>query len=194
MLVVAASAFVAFAPATASAGLVSCGASDQPFIPWGDYTSYMLAPNGDAESGSQNWTFAGGAGVASGNETFYVEGAGDSHSVRIPAGGSATIDHPCVTIASLWMRFFARNAGRAGAPLQIRLVYRGLLGTVLSIVDVNGDIQTGSAWAPVDKQLMSGGLLGPLTATSMQIRLSVPSGSGGDIRVDDVNVDPMGHI
>jgi hypothetical protein len=37
---------------------------------------------------------------------------------------------------------------------------------------------------------MSGGLLAPATATSMQIRLTVPSGSGGIYGVDDIEVDP----
>jgi hypothetical protein len=78
--------------------------------------------------------------------------------------------------------------------LGIRLVYRGLLGSILSIVDLNADIRAGSDWAPVKPQLMCGGLLAPLTATSVQMRLYVPAGSGGTYRIDDVYIDPWVHV
>jgi len=177
----------------ARAGLLSCGSTSQPFAPWGDQANYVLAPNGNLEAGSTNWTLAGGAAVVSGNETSHVHGKYESHSLRIPAGGSATLNSACVSLLSFWSRFFARNTGAATAPLKIRLVYRGLLGSIVGIVDLNGDVHAGYGWAPVDRLLMSGGILAPLTATSLQIRLTVPAGSGGDYRVDDVYVDPMAY-
>jgi len=174
----------------ARAGLLSCGSTSEPFAPWQDTTNYVLAPNGNAEAGTTNWTLTGGAKVVSGNETFYVHGTGESHSILIPAGGTATMNSACVSLLSFWTRFFARNTGAAAAPLKIRLVYKGLLGNVVGILDVNGDEYAGHAWAPVKRQLMSGGVLAPLTATSVQVRLSVPAGSGGAFQVDDLFVDP----
>src|SRR5947209_14930555 len=36
----------------------------QPFLPWADPASYVLAPNGNFEHGSGSWSLSGGAAVA----------------------------------------------------------------------------------------------------------------------------------
>ena len=55
--------------------------AEQPFKRWLDPMQYALAPNGDLERGGAEWKLAGGARVVEGNETFYVGGARDSHSL-----------------------------------------------------------------------------------------------------------------
>src|SRR5919206_1006451 len=90
MLVVAALAVAFAAPASAAADglLAACPSStyEQPFAPWLDFASYVLAPNGDVESGAAGWSLDGGAAVAVGNESFYVHDAGDTRSLSLPSG------------------------------------------------------------------------------------------------------------
>ena len=49
-----------------------------PFTPWLDPMHYTLLPGGSFEGGAAGWTLSGGARVMSGNETYKVNGAGDS--------------------------------------------------------------------------------------------------------------------
>src|SRR5207248_7976801 len=70
----------------------SCGnqVESQPFAPWWDFNSYTPVPGGNFEQGRSGWTLSGGgAAISSGNESFHVGGASDSHSLTLPAGSSA---------------------------------------------------------------------------------------------------------
>src|SRR5262249_4288476 len=83
---------------TSSAGLLSpCpGPLVQPFQQWDDVASYTLAPNGGFESGADGWTLSNGATVVPGNEGFQLDGAGDTSSLSLPSGSSATSDGTCI--------------------------------------------------------------------------------------------------
>src|ERR671931_1561341 len=87
MLAVAALAIALAAPASAATdGVVAaCPSStyEQPFAPWLDLASYVLAPNGGLESGTAGWSLEGGAAVVAENESFYVHGAGDTSSLAL---------------------------------------------------------------------------------------------------------------
>ena len=81
---------------TAKAGLIGTGSasycsstSTQAFASWGDQSAYTLLPNGSFENGGNLWALSGGAKVVSGNEPFFLNGRGDSHSLLLPAGSSA---------------------------------------------------------------------------------------------------------
>src|SRR5437764_3907121 len=77
----------------------SCGnqIESQPFAPWGDYSSYTPVPGGSFEQGTVGWLLSGGAAIATGNESFHVGGARDSHSLALPTGSSATSPASCTT-------------------------------------------------------------------------------------------------
>src|ERR671933_1134453 len=110
MLVVAALAVAFAAPASAAADgvLAGCPSStyEQPFAPWLDFASYVLAPNGGLESGAAGWSLDGGAAVVPENESFYVRDARDRRALSLPSGSMATTSEMCVDAWSPDLRFF----------------------------------------------------------------------------------------
>src|ERR1043166_10039876 len=101
LTVLAALAVVLTVPATSSATtlplLGGCAAAtyEQPFLRWLDVGTYVLMPNGGLEAGTTGWRLTGGAALAAGNETYYVHGAGDTSSLSLPSGSSATTSTLC---------------------------------------------------------------------------------------------------
>src|SRR5690242_6810854 len=124
---VAALAIALPAPAAAAAEgvLGSCPASEyeQPFAPWLDFASYVLAPNGGLEAGAAGWSLEGGAAVVDGNESFDVRGEGDTKSLSLPSGSSATTSSMCVDPASPDLRLFVRNSGSLLSTLRVEVLY-----------------------------------------------------------------------
>ncbi len=173
----------AVSPASAGLGLACPGVTGEPFAPWSDYANYAFSPNGGFESGTTGWTMSG-AKVAPGNESFYIHGSGDKYSLSIPAGASATSPPMCISLLSGKMRFVAR--GDTGAKVKVQIVYRGLLSSVLGILD-GGTYSVGKNWAPSPEVGMLGGVL-PLLTSSVSFRFTA---SGGAVAVDDAYLDPM---
>ena len=171
------------APASAGLGLACPGATSQPFRPWSDYANYAYAPNGGFESGSTGWSLSGGR-VVSGNESFYVHGSGDRYSLSLPAGASATSPAMCISLFSGKMRFMAR--GNTGAKVKVQIIYRGLLSSVVGILD-GGTYAVGSSWSPSAEVGMLGGQL-PLLTSSVSFRFTAVNGA---VALDDVYLDPM---
>jgi hypothetical protein len=171
------------APASAGLGLSCPSATSKPFVPWGDYANYVFSPNGGFESGTTGWSLSGGKTV-SGNESFYIHASGDKYSLSLPAGASATSPPMCISLFSGKMRFVAR--GDSGAKVKVQIVYRGLLSSVLGILD-GGSYSVGTSWKPSPEIGMLGGLL-PLLTSSVSFRFTA---SGGAVSIDDVYLDPM---
>ena len=159
----------------------SCGATNDVFAPWHDSAQYYFASNGGFESGSTNWSLAGGASVVSGNDAFYLSGAG-AHALELPAGAGAAIS-VCYGTTYPAVRFTASGSGR----VHVRVVARSLLG-VLSVLD-GGSFSVNGSWdaAPKLSTLFSA-LAAPLGTKSMQLQISADSGT---VYVDDLFVDPF---
>jgi len=172
------------APASAGLGLACPDPTGKPFTPWSDYANYAFSPNGGFESGSTGWSLGGSAKVAAGNESFFIHGSGDRYSLSMPAGGSATSPAMCISLLSGKMRFIAR--GDTGAKINVQIVYRGLLSSVLGILD-GGTMTVGKSWSPSPEVGMLGGVL-PLLTSSVSFRFTA---SGGSVAIDDVYLDPM---
>src|SRR5688500_9811392 len=98
-------------PLVASAGDCAAQELSQPFMPWADPMSYTLAPDGGFEEGGSSWSLDDGAAVVSGNESHYVRSAGDTRSLKLPSGSSATSAAMCVGLEHPTLRLFARNTG-----------------------------------------------------------------------------------
>jgi hypothetical protein len=178
---------------TASAGLLvqttaSCptGPLSQPFKAWGDGASYELVPGGAAES-STGWKLSGGAGVVSGNEPWKVHGSGDSRSIRLPAGSSATTAPICVGLDSPTVRFFAKRNSGLLSTLAVSAVLRPSLGGEL-VVPVG--VVLGGSWTPSLPFLFLGNLLPLLPGQYTPVSFRFTPILGGDWQVDDVYVDP----
>jgi hypothetical protein len=172
------------APASAGLGLACPDATSTPFAPWSDYANYAFSPNGGFESGSTGWSLSGGGRVASGNESYYVHGSGDKYSLSLPAGASATSPAMCISLLSGKMRFVAKGA--PGAKVKVQIIYRGVLSSVLGILD-GGTYSVNSSWSPSSEVGMLGGVL-PLLTSSVSFRFTAVNGA---VTMDDVYLDPM---
>lgn len=172
------------APASAGLGIACPSPTTNPFASWQDYANYAFAPDGGFESGASDWSLSGGARAGSGNESFYVHGNSDKMSLSLPAGASATSPPMCISLLSSKMRFLVR--GDSGSSVKVQIVYRGLLSSVLGILD-GGTISAGGGWKPSPEIGMLGGTL-PLLTTSVSFRFTAV---GAAAAIDDVYLDPM---
>jgi hypothetical protein len=172
------------APASAGLGLACPSPTSTPFAAWSDYAYYAFAPDGGFESGGSGWSLGGGARVVAGNESFYVHSKTDKVSLSLPAGASATSPGMCISLISSKMRFVAR--GDSGSKVKVQIIYRGLLSSVLGILD-GGTYSTGGSWKPSPQIGMLGGVL-PLLTSSVSFRFTAV---GGAAAIDDVYLDPM---
>src|ERR1700684_4075031 len=80
VLALAALALSICSAAPAQAALISTSAcSDatlsQPFLQWGDSSSYELVPGGDFEGSLSGWTLSGGAQRVAGSEPYGATGS-----------------------------------------------------------------------------------------------------------------------
>ena len=161
---------------------------DQVFAPWGDDSSYWLAPNGGLEDGSKGWALHNGAAVVSGNEPFLRSG---SHSLALPSGSTAATPTICIGPNNPYVRFFASDAGGSDRGLHVRVTWYGLLNIVLGITDAT-TYDGGRSWDAQGQLRSAGGgdvLIPLLGSTSARIEFT-PLGSGSRWQVDDVYVDP----
>jgi hypothetical protein len=189
-------AIAAFAVPTASArpallglGGGSCpSGGSQVFYPWGDDADYYLATNGGFELGSYGWSLGGGASVVGGNEPFYASGG---HSLALPSGSSATSAVICLGSNDPYVRLFGSDAGGSDSGLHVRVIWYGLLNTVLGITDFT-TYGPGDGWNALGQLDTSGGgnvLIPLLGSTSARIQFT-PLGAGSRWQIDDLYVDP----
>jgi hypothetical protein len=194
LLVLVAAAFCA--PA-AQAGLISgltqvvlptCGATSQPFKQFGDFNSYFPVPNNGLENGSTGWTLGYGASVGYGNEPWYVAGPG-SRSLVLKAGGSAYSPASCINLLNPHVRAFAKSNG-ANSGLRVQVIFYGLLGNTLGILNVAEQDQGSFAdWKPTGD--IPSLLALPLTTVYFRVKFTSLA-SSGTWQVDDLFVDPWG--
>ena len=162
--------------------------SSKVFSPWGDNHDYYLAPNVGLEAGSYGWKLSGGASVVSGNEPFYATG---KNSLSLPSGSTATSPVTCIGPDNLAIRMFGSDKGGTDSGLRVRVVWYGLLNTVLGISDYN-TFKPGGGWYPTASCDSKGGfnlILPILGSTSARIQLT-PIGKGSNWKIDDIYVDP----
>ncbi len=122
-----ATALLALAVFAGSAQACSYSGAEKVFSPWGDQRSYVLAPDGGFEAGGSGWQLNRGATVVEGNESYYLNDAGDSKSLSLPAGSSAVSPPVCMALDTPSFRLVARNSGDPSSQLRVEAVYR-LLG------------------------------------------------------------------
>jgi hypothetical protein len=158
--------------------LSACNAAplSQPFLPWLDPASYELAPGGDFESST--WTLSGGAQRVAGSEPFAATGSVGSWSLDLPAGSSAESPSTCVDAAYPTIRFFVSGNGLVAASV----VYGDLT------IPAGVALATG-AWQPTPVMLTDSAVVAATSDGSAQVSLRLTALSG-DVRVDDVFVDP----
>lgn len=176
-------------PLVASAPSCDDPAFENPFLPWTDPMDYVLTPDGTLENGAAGWLLDG-AGVVEGNEPFFVHGAGESRSLDIAPGGSATTPTMCVGIAHPTLRLFARRSGGSElARLQVEVLFEDAAGTVHALTI--GTVVGGSAWQPTPVMPIVVNLLPllPDDSTPVAFRFTAQD-PDATWTIDDVYVDP----
>jgi hypothetical protein len=164
--------------------------AEKVFSPWGDYRSYVLAPDGGFEAGASGWDLDRGAAVVAGNESFYLNDARDDSSLSLPAGSSAGSPPVCMSIDTPVFRMVARNTGDPTSQLQVTANYKllGLLRT-RTIATVTGS----SGWSPTAPHstvLTLSTIVGTLIPSAIEVRIT-PLDSKGKWQVDDLYIDPF---
>jgi len=165
------------------------GVMSKPFSPFGDAGLYTPVENGGLENGSASWALAGGATVGSGNEPWFVGGAGHSKSLNLPGGATATTSSICIDETYTHFRVFARNTGAAGGQLKIEVLYFDTKGKLISTKPFAHRNPT-TAWVPSASVPIE--IFGKHTTTTVApvaFRFSV-SGRHAAFQLDDVYVDP----
>lgn len=190
LILAVSAALVAVAFSAGAAQACPYSGAEQVFKPWGDNSSYVLAPDGGFEAGGAGWSLTGGAAVGGGNESFFLNDAADSKSLSLPAGSSTVSPSICMSIDTPHFRLLARNTGDPAATLRVEATY-SLLGLVRT--KTVGTVSGGPSWAPtqqVSTVLTLSTVVGTLIPSAIKIRIT-PVGSGGNWQVDDVYVDPF---
>jgi hypothetical protein len=162
-------------------GACNSNALSQPFSPWGDTSSYELAPGGDFEAGSAAWNLTGGAQVAPGSEPFAATGTLGASSLSLPAGSSAVSPTTCIDAAYPTVRFFVGGTG----TLAVSVVYHGL-------AIPTGLVITAGDWMPSPVMTTLSPVFGLLSGGTAQVSIQLTALTGSP-RVDDVFVDPWGR-
>lgn len=199
----AAAALIALATLAAGASAASAGvlvasapscddqALSKTFAPWLDYADYTALAGGNFESGGAGWSTSGAASIADGNETFRVGGAGDSKSLALQSGSSATSPVMCVGIEHPTIRFFAkrRSTGLLASlsTLHVEALVELADGSVAAVPV--GVVANGGSWQPTLPMAIVANLLPLLPGEHTPVAFRFTA-VGGDWSVDDVWVDP----
>jgi phosphoribosylcarboxyaminoimidazole (NCAIR) mutase len=172
-----------------SSAAATCAASaqSQPFLKWGDSSSYGLVAGGDFEGSLSGWTLSHGAAQVTGSETYGVTGSVGKYSLALPSAGSS-VQSPftCVTASDPTFRFLARSEGTASS-VTVAVAYQTPLGVIAVPV---GTMTPGGSWQPAAAMPTGAAIAGALSANGtaqMALRFTALSGAS---RIDDVFVDP----
>lgn len=161
----------------------------QPFAPWSDPASYFLVPGGTFELGSVAWDTSGDAGVAAGNEPWFVNDSGDGNSMALPPGSSATSPRTCVSLTSPTLRFFARSSGGSpGSSLGVEVLFKTTAGVLSSLpiasVPASGD------WKATPPYLLVANVLTLLGGDYDFVAFRFTPQGDATWQIDDLYIDP----
>jgi hypothetical protein len=187
---------VALAAPSAHAGLLVASAPScdtqvltQPFLPWLDPASYVIAPGGSFETGAAGWSVASGAAVGAGNELWNVTAAGDSSSLGLAPGSLATTPTMCVGLGHPDLRLFARRSG--GTPLstlRVDVLFEDATGAVQTLTI--GHVSAGGSWTLTPVMPIVANLLPLLPGNMTPVRFAFTPEDSAAWVIDDVYVDP----
>jgi hypothetical protein len=195
LLALAALASTLTLASTAHAGLIGTGSASycsptasQPFAPQ-DMNYYTLLPGGSFESGTPAWALSGGAKIVSGNETSYLNSTKDTHSLYLPAGGSAVTPTICFALGDWHVRFMLKNVGVSTGAVDVQVIVPSLVGGLVTVLD-GGTVKAGSTWTPSPRvELLLSNVTSLLGTKAVAFRFTAV-GKGAAYQLDDVYLDP----
>jgi hypothetical protein len=188
---------VAASPAAADPGCAAAPSSPV-FAQFGDTASYTPLAGGTFEGDMAGWSL-NGASVVSGNESFYVNSATDSHSLSIASNGVALSPTFCVDATDPTLRLFAQKLSGGTGRLRVDILYASpnnghqmaaTAGYVIQgYANATGDYTN---WAPSLTMNLATAL--PLWKTDngqlpVQLRFTANADPGA-WAIDDVYIDP----
>ncbi len=173
------------APETSAAHTCPAVTLTQPFLGWGDSSSYELVAGGSFEGSLSGWTLSGGAQKVAGSEPYGATGTVGSFSLGLPAGASAQSPFTCVEAGYKTFRFFARNIG-AVSKVLVQVVYQTPIGLVSVPV---GGVTSSNGWQPTPAMPTGAALAGLLMGGTAQMALRFTAVTGNSA-IDDTFVDP----
>lgn len=176
-------------PLVESAEGCPTSALEQPFLPWLDPSEYVLLGGGTFEAKPDDWALAG-ASVVSGNEPYNVHGTGETKSLSIGSGGSATSATMCVGLWEPTLRLFVRSgAASALSKLKVEVLFEDALGNVQA-APIGAVPAVGStSWNPYQPMAIGVNLL-PLIGDKTPVRFRFTAQGSAGWQLDDVYVDP----
>jgi hypothetical protein len=194
-LVAAGFAALSTAP-MAQAGLLVASADgcptaslEKPFTRWLDVNDYFLAPNGGFENGASHWSLDG-ASVVGGNEPYYVHGAGESKSLSIPSGASATSDTACVGLNEPTARLFVKSSSASLlSRLNVEVLYEDAFGNTRSAPIGSVPAVGATSWTPSLPMVIGVNLLA-LVGDQTPVEFRFTAQGSANWQIDDVYVDP----
>ena len=169
------------APAGAQAAFCPAQPVAQRFLPWADPSWYAELPGGGFEPSTPAWTLTGGAAAVEGNEPFYIGGAGDHRSLRLPPGATGTSPAICLGADHPTLRLLVSNSGATLGSLTVSAVVRGRTLPIATL--------TAGDWAPTAPLPVALNVLALASPQSVAFRFGAANGSWA---IDDVYVDPYG--
>ena len=160
---------------------------DPVFSDFNDGALYTLAPGGDFESAATDWTLSGGATLVADNPSRLAADAGDSTSLELASGASATSPEFCVAAGYPSARLFSEavSRGRFGAWLLAEVLYADGSHQPVGLLGARPE------WDATRKLSLAQGRFrrwfGADATASVRLRFTSLSGV---TRIDDVYVDP----
>lgn len=189
-------ATVATLAVSAPSALAACPsqAFSTVFSAWGDASLYALAPNGDFEAGATGWTLTSGATLVADNPRLLASQAGDTTSLQLANGGSATSPAICVSSGYPTSRMFAntlKHSTLSGSTLQIEVLYTDATRGGQEVKKL-GSLPDEYGWDAARKMSIAQGQLNikPDSSGNSYIRYRFTPLYGTTWRIDDLNVDP----
>jgi hypothetical protein len=178
--------------APAQAGVLTKSATDcgnpeitQAFKPYGDSASYKLV--GNFEDGTDGWVLTGGAKVVAGDASTKMGDAGESKSLQLPAGSTATTPPVCVGLDEPTLRFFTRKDAGLLSTMSVWVDVQTSVGVWVTL-PIGADL--GGGWHPSLPMLVVANLLPLLPPDMTAVRFRFAPLLGGTWQIDDVYVDP----
>jgi hypothetical protein len=152
-----------------------------PFTAFGDFRDYVLAPYGDFENSAlPGWILEGGASV--------VRTSNGDGTLRLPPGSRATSPAMCIDLNYPTIRYFVRDAADDEARLRTQVMYVDSA-TAFSPYTV-GKLRAMENWRlteDIEIEPERGGVEPGWRRIAFRL---VPEQYEGDIRIDDLYVDP----
>jgi hypothetical protein len=169
----------------ATSQLCPAPSSSTLFAPWGDLNLYTPFQGATFESGSEGWSWSGGASILAGDDDRLLSSSG-THAVQVPGGATATGPEMCVDSTMPSMRFFIRRVSGTGSLTVSGTLSGGKGHDSATLATVTG----AANWAPTPPLVFPTDLAAVVGTGSLTVQFLFTASPGSTFRIDDIEMDP----